>query len=211
MIEALGQEFFYTTNGELWCHGKVDDVVDTKLPVSLVFGMYALNDQAQKEIQGGKAWKFEFSSTDELVQCSSAVKKDACPEGLAPLSTILTALENPKIECHDCVPKFIHDDAGAIVAQEYEIKCTKACSYTPTKIPKEFNEEWENAATRMFLGSAIQNWDMATKEHKSGRFVVKFRLHHQESKQFEGINPIKPGIFLKSPVKVKAGTLRRWC
>ena len=211
VIEALGQEFLYTTSGELWCHGKVDDVVDTKLPVSLVFGMYALNDQAQKEIQGGKAWKFELSSTDELVQCSSAVKKDACPEGLAPLSTILTALENPKIECHDSVPKFIHDDAGTIVAQEYEIKCTKVCSYTPTKIPKEFNEEWENAATRMFLGSAIKNWNMATKEHNSGRFVVKFRLHHQESKQFEGINPVKPGIFLKSPVKVKAGTLRRWC
>ena len=63
----------------------------------------------------------------------------------------------------------------------------------------------------MFLGSAMKNWDMATKEHKSGRLVVKFRLNHQESNQFEGINPVKPGIFLKSPVKVKEGTLRRWC
>ena len=52
---------------------------------------------------------------------------------------------------------------------------------------------------------------METKEHKSGRSVVKFRLMHQESNQFEGINPVKPGIFLKSPVKVKEGTLRRWC
>ena len=132
---------------------------------------------------------------------------------MAPLSTILTALENPKIECHDCVPKFIQDDADRIVAQEYEIKCTKVCSFTPTKIPKEFNEEWENAATRMFLGSAMKNWDMATKEHKSGRLVVKFRLKHQESNQFvvEGINPAKPGIFLKSLVKVKEGALGRWC
>ena len=117
----------------------------------------------------------------------------------------------PKIECHDCVPKFIQDDADTIVAQAYEIKCTKECSFTPTKIPKEFNEDFESVATRMFLGSAIANWDLATKEHTSGRLVVKFRLQHQESQQFEGINPVQPGIFLKSPVKVKNGTLKRWC
>ena len=97
------------------------------------------------------------------------------------------------------------------MAQEYEIKCTKECSFTPTRIPKEFNEDWGNAATRMFLGSAIKNRDLATKEHKSGRLVVNFRLQHQESQQFEGITPVKPGAFLKSPVKVKKGTLRRWC
>ena len=68
VIEAYGQEFFYTTSGELWCHGKVDDVVDTKLPVSLIYGTFALNDQAEQEIKGGKTWKFELSSGDDLVE-----------------------------------------------------------------------------------------------------------------------------------------------
>ena len=63
--------------GELWCHGKVDDVVDTKLPISLIHGLYALNGKAQEELKVGKSWKFELSSGDELVECSSAVKKDA--------------------------------------------------------------------------------------------------------------------------------------
>ena len=55
VIEAHGQEFFYTTNGELWCHGKVDDVVDTKLPMSLIYGLYAMHDKAPEEIKGGEA------------------------------------------------------------------------------------------------------------------------------------------------------------
>ena len=70
------------------------------------------------------------------------MKKDACPEGLVPLSTIFKALESPKVGCHDTEPKFIKYDVGTIIAQEYEIKCTKVCSFSPMKIPKEFNEDY---------------------------------------------------------------------
>ncbi len=210
VVESLNQEFLFTPAGELWCHGKVDDVVDTKLPVALIFGKYELGTSADTLINSGKAWKFELKSSDDMVQCSSQVKKDACPEGLAPLSEILTALDNPKVECHDVEPKFRKDDEGTVVAQEYDIKCNKSCSFTPAKIPKEYNEDWENAAARMFLGTAGNNWDMATREHKGGKLIVHFRLAHQDSNQFQGVNPVKPGIFLKAPVKVKADTLRRW-
>ena len=50
---------------------------------------------------------------------------------------------------------------------------------------------------------------MSTKEHKSGRVVVKNRLRHQDSNHIQG-NPVKPGLFAKKPVKVVAGTIRRW-
>ena len=112
---------------------------------------------------------------------------DACPSELAPLSDILTALDNPKVECHDIDPKFTKDDEGTVVCKEFDIKCTKQCSFTPTKIPKEFNEDWENAAARLFLGTALKNWGMATKEHTLGRLVVKFRLTHQDSNQFQAL------------------------
>ena len=62
----------------------------------------------------------------------------------------------------------------------------------------------------MFLGTAAKNWDMAATEHESGRLVVKFRLTHQDSNQVQGINPVKPGICLKVPVKVKANAFRCW-
>ena len=52
VIEVHGQELLYTTSGELWCHGKVDDVVDTELPLALVYGVYTLNDKDQEEIKG---------------------------------------------------------------------------------------------------------------------------------------------------------------
>ena len=210
VLEAVGQEFLFTQKGELWCHGKVDDVVDTKLPIALIYGFYKLGANAEAEMSSGKALKFEIKASSDCVQCSSEVKRDACPEGLAPIADILAALDNPKVECHEVEPKFTKDDTGTIVAQDYDIKCTKLCSYTPQKIPKEFNEDWENAATRLFMGVANKNWDMTTLEHKLGKVVVKWRLTHQDSNQFQGINPSKPGIFLKAPVKVKEGTLRRW-
>ena len=169
-----------------------------------------MGSQAEAEISSGRGWQFELKIVQDRVQCSSEVKEDACLEGLAPLGEILTALDNPTVECHDIEPKFIKNDEQTIVAQDYAIKCSKVCSYSPMKIPKEFGEDWENAGTRLFLGTAIKNWNMETREHKAGRLVVHFRLNHQDNNQFQGMNPVKPGIFLKAPVKVKANTIRQW-
>ena len=74
VVEALGQEFLFSTNGELWCHGKVDDVVDTNLPLALIYGLYKLGSQAEAEISSGRGWKFELKSAKDRVQCSSEVK-----------------------------------------------------------------------------------------------------------------------------------------
>jgi hypothetical protein len=41
---------------------------------------------------------------------------------------------------------------------------------------------------------------METKAHNAG----------QDNNQFQGMNPVKPGIFLKAPVKVKANTINQW-
>ena len=114
------------------------------------------------------------------------------------------------MECHDIEPKFIKDDAHTIVAQDYAIKCSKVCSYSPTQIPKESGEDWENAGTPLFLGTAIKNWNMETREHKAGRLVVHFRLNHQDNNHIQGVNLVKPGILLKALVKVKASTIRQW-
>ena len=84
VVESLGQEFLFSTNGELWCHGKVDDVVDTKLPLALIYGLYKLGSQAEAEISSGRGWKFELNTAKDPVRCSQ-VNKDACREGLAPL------------------------------------------------------------------------------------------------------------------------------
>ena len=79
VVEALGQEFLFSTNGELWCHGKVDDVVDTNLPLALIYGLYKLGSQAEADISSGKGWKFELKSAKDRVQCSSQVKKGCMP------------------------------------------------------------------------------------------------------------------------------------
>jgi hypothetical protein len=210
VVESLGQEFLFTATGNLWCHSKVDDVVDVTEPIALIFGKFSLADVAEQEMANGKSFLIEFKSDEDLVQCSSDVNANTCPTGLVPLRAVLTALDNPKLECHDVDPKFTKDDKGTIIAQQYDIKANKKCAFTPGKVAKEFNEEWENAASRLFLGSAVRNWDMSTKEHKSGRVVVRNRLKHQDSNHIQGINPVKPGLFAKKPVKVVAGTIRRW-
>jgi hypothetical protein len=210
VVESLGQEFLFTATGELWCHGKVDDVVDVTEPIALIFGKFSLADVAEQALAAGKSFLIEFKSDEDLAQCSSDVNANECPRGLVPLRAVLTALGNPKLECHDVDPKFTKDNKGTIIAQQYDIKANKKCAFTPGKVAKEFNEEWENVASRLFLGTAIRNWDMSTKEHKSGRVVVRNRLKNQDNNQFQGINPVEPGLFAKKPVKVVAGTIRRW-
>ena len=79
VVEALGQEFLLSTNGELWCLGQVDDVVDNKLPLALVYDLYKLGSQAEAEISSGRGWKFELKSAKDRVQCSSQVKKGCVP------------------------------------------------------------------------------------------------------------------------------------
>ena len=82
---------------------------------------YKLGSQAEAEISSGRGWKFELKSAKDRVQCSSEVKKDACPEGLAPLGGILATLDNPTVEFHDIEPKFIKNYEKTIVAQDYAI------------------------------------------------------------------------------------------
>ena len=197
-VETLGQEFFFTTTGQLWCFGKVDDVIDTKLPVALIHGEFKLNDQARERLAAGKSWKIEFKSGDDLVQCSSDVSPNECRKELTPLREVLAALGNPTLVCHTVEPKFTKNDAGEVIAQEYDIKCDKDCSFTPLKVTKEFKEEWENAASRMVLGPALQQWDLNTMEHKGGRLIIKPHLHHQDTNQIQGINLVKPGVSPKS-------------
>ena len=209
-VETLGQEFFFTTAGELWCFGKIDDVIDTKLPVALIHGEFKLNDQAKERLTAGKSWKIEFNSGDDLVQCSSDVSPNECRKELTPLREVLAALGNPPLACHIIDPKFTKNDAGEVIAQEYDIKCDSDCSFTPLKVTKEYKEEWENAASRLLLGPAFKEWDLNTKEHKGGKLIIRPRLHHQDTNQTQGMNPIKPGVFPKKPVKVVANTLRRW-
>ena len=79
VVEALGQKFLFSTNGEFWCHGKVDDVVDTNLPLALIYGLYKLGSQAEAEISSGRGWKFELKSATDRVQCSSEVNKGCMP------------------------------------------------------------------------------------------------------------------------------------
>jgi len=97
-----------------------------------------------------------------------------------------------------------------VIAQEYDIKCDTDCSFTPLRVMKEFKEEWENAGSRLFLGPAFKEWDIKTQEHKGGKLIIRTRLHHKDSNQTEGVNPVKPGVFLQVPVKVVSNTLRRW-
>ena len=209
-VEALGQEFLFTTTGELWCWGKVDDIIDTKEPVALIHGEFKLNDAARERLTAGKSWKIEFNSGDELVQCTSDVSPADCPKQLAPLREVLTALGNPSLVCHKVESKFIKNDVKEVVAQDYDIKCEADISFTPLKVTKEFKEEFENAGSRMLIGPAFAEWQLNTMEHSRGTLIIKKRLHHQDTNQTQGINPIKPGIFPKKPVKVVANTLRRW-
>ena len=212
VVQVAGEEFIFTTSGQMWCWGLVDDVVTTDVPLALVYGHFKLNEEADKELQSGTAWKFAITDPKTRVQCSTEVAemKEKCPEKLCELATILAALDEPKLECHDYDVDYQKNDEQVIVSREYNLKVTKRCSFSPAKCPGDFNEDWENAGSRLCAGAASKQWDWTTGKHKSGMLEVHDRLVYQDANQFQGINPTKPGIFAQKPVLVKKDTLRRW-
>ena len=136
--------------------------------------------------------------------------KQKCPDKLTDLASLLSALDEPKLECHNYETKYEKNDEGAVVSRTYILKVTKTCSFSPAKTPKEFNEEWDNARSRLMTGPGAKEWDLTTRMHNRGHIQVRDRLMHQDGNQFQGMNPTKPGMFAQKPVMVKKDTLRRW-
>ena len=69
LIQSLGQEFLFTTTGDMWCWGLVDDVVSDDEPIALVFGNFALSAEADKELQANRGWKVAFTDPKTRAQC----------------------------------------------------------------------------------------------------------------------------------------------
>ena len=212
VIQVFGQEFMFTTKGQLWVWGLVDDVVPDDEPLALVYGKFALNNAADEEIQAKRGWKVAFTDAKVRVQCSTEVQemKTKCPVKLTDLASVLSALDDPHLECHEYEVKYEKNDEQKVISREYIMKVTKTLAFSPAKTGKDFNEDWENAGSRLMAGQGAKEWDFNTRSHKKGRIQCYERLQYQDGNQFQGMNPTKPGIFAKKPVLVKKDTLRRW-
>ena len=212
VIQVFGQEFMFTTKAQLWVWGLVDDVVPADEPLALVFGKFHLNAAGDEELQAKRGWKVAFTDAKTLVQCSAEdpEMKKKCPTKLTDLASLLSALDEPSLECHEYEVKYEKNDEQRVVGRQYIMKVTKTLAFSPAKTPKDCNEEWENAGSRLMTGQGAKEWDFNTGIHKKGRIHCYDRLQYQDGKQFQGMNPTKPGIFAKKPVLVKKDTLRRW-
>ena len=143
VIQNFGQEFMFTTKGQLWVWGLVDDVVPNNEPLALVFGKFNLNDAANEEIQAKRGWKVAFTDAKTRVQCFTDVSemKAKCPAKLTDLASVLSALDEPQLACHEYEVKYEKDDEQKVVSREYILKVTKTCAFSPSKVPKEYNED----------------------------------------------------------------------
>ena len=106
------------------------------------------------------------------MQCSSDVNANKCPTGLVPLREVLTALDNPKLECHDVDPKFTKDDKGTIIAQQYDIKANKKCAVTPGKVIKDDKKGMGECCKLLVPGISYQELGhvhQGAQERQSGR------------------------------------------
>ncbi len=136
------------------------------------------------------------------------------PNTIVPLSAFLDFLSEhnvvkPSIECHDVKVVYKKDEMGNITAKEYTIQPTKSCCLQPLKVPAAFKEDWDNVGSRFCLGQP-KNIDWNSGKHNYGYLQLRDRLVYQDTKQFQGIAPAKPGFSLVKPVRVVKGTLRRW-
>ena len=121
----------------------------------------------------------------------------------------MSSLAAPHLECHGYQTKYEKNDEGVVVDRAYVLKVTKTLSFSPAKVPKDFNEEWENVGGRLMVGPRAKEWDFDTRMHKRGQIQILDRLMYQGSNQFQGINPTA-GRVSCTPVLVKKDARRKW-
>ena len=76
--------------------------------------------------------------------------------------------------------------------------------------PKEFKEDAQNAGSRLLLGD-VGSWDLPASKHSNGLLKMAPSVDYIDSRQFKGIAPGKPGIYLTKNIKVSKGNLRKIC
>ena len=116
----------------------------------------------------------------------------------------------PSFECHKVVFKIPEDAAGDVVGTTIEIEPSQACVYSVLPTPKEFKEDAQNAGSRLLLGD-VGSWDLPASKHSNGLLKMAPSVDYIDSRQFKGIAPGKPGIYLTKNIKVSKGNLRKIC
>ena len=216
VVQNSGQEFIFTTNGQLWCWGVVDDVFSTQAPVAEVYGHFHLNDDARKEEKAGKSWTFAMKSGDHTVSMvSDTHSEDALPSFPGPLSSVLRSLEGvnvfgPSIECHEYSMQDAKNALGQTENVTMSIKPTVACTFTPMTVPIKTEEDLQNLGSRLTTNAAAKSWNWTTGIHNMGHLRIVDRLRYQETAQLTGLAPDKPGLYLQKAIRVEKDTLRRW-
>ena len=93
------------------------------------------------------------------------------------------------------------------ICPRYTIKNTKQCKYQVKTTRSVSESGFGDAGGHAIIGAAEGAWDLRSGEHKGGNVRLVLRWKYRKDEQGEGIEPEKPGIYLKEPVVIKMGQL----
>jgi len=210
-----GMQLVVTPNSECWIYNSKnsDDVVETDACLMLVYGIYKLDAEADAAIATKQAFLFALTA-ESLVEAESS--KNAAsgpyPSGVATFgefcSWLLAELKvTPTLECHNVTA--IDDVAATAAAGSplFKVDANKSCAYLPQSAPANASNPHQYAGSILMMAKEGKNFDPVTGKHVQGHLVLQHRPKYQASRQFSGIVPAKPGIYLQNNLKVRAGTV----
>ena len=218
VLELFGQEFIFTTCAKLFVHGKTDDIISSREPLVKVMGKFLPGAKAAAyEEQGGKGFDINFTSGEDLIfgTMLKAGSMGQFKAELSPLKDFVVHLQTSgvapvKMECFNLALTFPKDSAGDITGCVVSIERTTRLLFTPELLGPGKKESFDNIGSRLVVGPGAPAWDWEQRTHNSGWLRVFPHIRYEGTRQYSGIVPAKPGIYLTKDVRVVAGTIRRW-
>ena len=223
VLETQGQKLYFTKSGRLWLWGQVDDTMRAGLCLVLVFGLWFINEDVQKEKAKQKKtqsklwdWKMQSEEHKGVFICEKeSTDKKKFPEHEAKTLKEFVAflseagIVNPHVECHDLATTYDKSPDGQVTGMKVTVTNRADSCFKVSQRPSNCNAEYDNLGSTLILGAGHAEWDMSTGQHSMGLMCMHDRMSYEETSQLTGIAPLKPGLCLSKDIRVEKNALRQ--
>lgn len=220
-LEGLTSEHqFFIKDGILWLHAHVDQIIPATEPLMLLWGEYMCGAEKSKEMARSKTKSIPWNMTSATYRAafsvlgpgpgpsSGADSALTFPSAPTTLGKFLYFLEEKNysgfsIECHKLEDTL---DGSSAPESYFKVECSEECIYVPKPLQAKMAKM---KCKKDSAGSLLdfEEWDFPAMSHSLGRVELVMQL--QFVVDDANIVPLKPGIFLKSAIKVKQGQFIR--
>ena len=116
---------------------------------------------------------------------------------------------DPHTECHNVITQVTKNEPDAITQCSVTMFSAEPCAVKVMKRAANVAPECDNLGSALVLGSDSKSWDISTCKHSMGYVAIKDRMTYDDHPNVDGLAPLKFGVCLEKPIRIKKDTLRQ--